>query len=103
MRIVEYTGIHKEVIDAVNLSLADGPLSNVRAIVLTAEEMKAFMKNMPFKGGVGKFYGDADVPALMHVEYQPNTDRVMAFYLNGVRIESEAPVYVPEPEPDPAP
>lgn len=103
MRIVELTGIHKQVVDAVNLALADGPLSNVRAIVLTAEEMAAFMKNMPFKGGVGKFYGDADVPALMHVEYQPSTNRVISFYLNGVRIESEAPPYVPDEEPDPVP
>jgi len=101
MRIVELTGIHKEVVDAVNLALADGPLSTVRAIVLTAEEMAAFMKNMPFTGGVGKFYGDADVPQLMHVEYQPQTNRVLSFFLNGVRIESEAPI--PAPEPDPVP
>jgi hypothetical protein len=85
MEINAYSGIVKQVIDAVNLAFAEGPLSVTSSIILTRAEMDEFMAKHPFKGGVGKFYGDADVPALMHIEHDGN-QKVVKFYLAGVEV-----------------
>lgn len=85
MEINSHTGVVKVVIDAVNAAFADGPLSTVSSIVLTREEMDEFIAKHPFKGGVGKFYGDADVPALMHIKHDGN-EKVTGFFLSGVEI-----------------
>lgn len=99
MEVVSHTGIVKEVIDAINLAVADGPLSPVRTIVLTREEMDAFIAAQPFKGGVGKYYGDGDVPSLMNVENASDGSSVLVFYLQGIRVEAPPPVTVIAPQP----
>lgn len=86
MQIVEHSGIVKEVIDAVNAAYADGPLSTVRTIVLTREEMDEFVTANPFEGGVGKYYGDGDIPSLMNVQNMNDGVTVTSFYLNGVLV-----------------
>lgn len=88
MRIVEYTGITKELIDAVNAAHADGPLSTVKTIILERAEMDEFIATNPFVGGVGKFYGDADVPALMDVTHANDGTSVTSFYLSGIRVQA---------------
>jgi hypothetical protein len=88
--------VFKQVIDAVNAAMSEGPLSTVKDIVLTREEMDEFMAANPFTGGVGKFYGDADVPALMHVQHANDGQSVTEFYLSGIRISA------PPPAPKPA-
>lgn len=85
MRIVEYSGITRDIIDAVNAAYADGPVATVKTIILEREEMDEFMKINPFVGGVGKFYGDADLPALMHVQHSNDGTSVTEFFLNGIR------------------
>jgi hypothetical protein len=91
MRIVEHDGIVKEVIDAINAAFADGPLSTVRTIILTQDEMDEFVKVSPFEGGVGKYYGDGDVPSLMNVQNRNDGVTVSAFYLQGILV-AVAPV-----------
>jgi hypothetical protein len=86
MRIIEYDGIVKQVIDAINAAYADGPLAVARTILLTKDEMDEFVKTSPFKGGVGKYYGDGDVPSLMHVQTRNDGTTVSEFYLQGVRV-----------------
>lgn len=86
MNVVEHDGIVAKVIDAINAAYAEGPLSIVRTIVLTADEMDEFVKTSPFKGGVGKYYGDGDVPSLMHVQTRNDGVTVSEFYLQGIRV-----------------
>lgn len=86
MQIVEYKGITRSLIDAVNAALADGPLSTVKTIILTRDEMNEFIAVNPFVGGVGKFYGDADVPALMDIKHANDGTSVTEFFLNGIRV-----------------
>ena len=86
MITVEHDGIVKQVIDAINAAYADGPLATVRTIVLTEAEMDEFVKTNPFEGGVGKYYGDGDVPSLMNVKNRNNGLTVSEFYLQGIRI-----------------
>lgn len=88
MDIVEHTGIVKQVIDAINAAVAEGPLSPIRTIVLTQAEMDEFIAKNPFEGGVGKYYGDGDVPSLMNVEVKNDGKSVSVFYLQGIRVES---------------
>lgn len=85
MQINAHAGIVKQVIDAVNLAYAEGPLSVTSSIILTRAEMDEFIAKHPFNGGVGKFYGDADVPALMHIQNDAN-EKVTSFYLQGVQV-----------------
>lgn len=100
MEVVNHTGIVKEVIDAINLAVADGPLSPVRTIVLTRAEMDEFIAKHSFNGGVGKYYGDGDVPSLMNVENASDGSSVLVFYLQGIRVEAPPPVpAVPDPQP----
>jgi len=91
MRIVEHTGIVKEIVDAINAAYADGPLSTVRTIVITQEEMDEFIRVNPFEGGVGKYYGDGDVPSLMNVKNRNDGKTVSEFYLQGILVAT-APV-----------
>lgn len=90
MEIVKHTGIVKQVIDAINAAVAEGPLSPIRTIVLTQAEMDEFIAKNPFEGGVGKYYGDGDVPSLMNVENRNDGKSVSVFYLQGVRVEAKA-------------
>lgn len=85
MEINNHTGIVQQVIDAINAAYLEGPLSTVSSIVLTRAEMDEFIAKHPFKGGVGKFYGDADVPALMHIQNDAN-EKVTSFFLQGVQV-----------------
>lgn len=85
MQINAHTGIVQQVIDAINAAYLEGPLPTVSSIVLTRAEMDEFIAKHPFKGGVGKFYGDADVPALMHIQHDGN-QKITAFYLQGVQV-----------------
>lgn len=87
MEVIRYTGIHKLVIDAVNSGAEDG-ISDIKVILLTRAEMDEFMATNPFVGGVGKFYGDADIPALMHIETANDQETVIGFYLNGVKVSA---------------
>lgn len=102
MQVVPHTGIVKEVIDAINLAVGEGPLCPIHTIVLTREEMDEFIARNPFKGGVGKYYGDGDVPSLMNVENSTDGQSVLVFYLSGVRVEALPPVLTQVPEPEPA-
>ncbi|AGS81945.1 hypothetical protein O152_gp061 [Pseudomonas phage PaBG] len=85
MEINNHTGIVQQVIDAINAAYLEGPLSTVSSIVLTRAEMDEFIAKHPFKGGVGKFYGDADVPALMHIQNDAN-EKITSFFLQGVQV-----------------
>lgn len=85
MEINNHTGVVQQVIDAINAAYLEGPLSTVSSIVLTRAEMDEFMAKHPFNGGVGKFYGDADVPALMHIQNDAN-EKVTSFFLQGVQV-----------------
>lgn len=88
MRIVEFTGITREVIDAINAAHKDGPMPTVKTIILERAEMDAFMATNPFVGGVGKFYGDEDVPSIAQVERSNDGISVTSFFLSGIRIQA---------------
>lgn len=89
MEVKEYSGIVRQVIDAVNSAYEDGELPTVSDIVLTGVEMDEFMANNPFTGDVGKFYGDEDVPSLRYIENMRNASGeivVSSFYIKGIRV-----------------
>jgi len=84
MEIIEYTGIVRSIIDAINTATADG-LSTVSLIKLTRAEMDEFVKHTPYIKNVGKYYGDADVPPMMHITNNAQ-GQITGFYLNGVEV-----------------
>lgn len=84
MEIIEYTGVVRTVIDAINAAVADG-LSTVSHIKLTRAEMDEFVKLAPYRQNVGKYYGDADVPPMMHITNDAQ-GKVTGFHLSGVQV-----------------
>lgn len=88
MEIVAHTGVVLNVIDAINAAFLEGPLATVKTIVLTRAEMDEFMENHNFKGGVGKMYGDADVPSLMHIKNAADGKTVIEFFLAGIKVQA---------------
>lgn len=83
MIVTEYSGIVREVVDAVNLAFSEGDASIVQHVELTRAEMDEFMANNPFVGNTGKFYGDDDRGSLLEV-LTNNNGKVSSFRLNGV-------------------
>lgn len=88
MEIVAHTGVVLNVIDAINAAFLEGPLATVKTIVLTRAEMDEFMANHNFKCGVGKMYGDADVPSLMHIKNAADGKTVIEFFLAGILVQA---------------
>ena len=88
MQVVEFKGITRQVIDAINTAHADGPMPTVKTIILTRLEMDEFMATNPFVGGIGKFYGDEDLPSIAQVERSNDGVSVTSFYLAGVRVQA---------------
>jgi hypothetical protein len=92
MEIVEYDGIVRQVIDAVNAAYEDGDVPTVSEIYLNDAEMDTFLLRNPFLGDIGKFYGDEDVMSIRNIVRYSGTaesdgvSAVASFYLNGIRI-----------------
>lgn len=92
VKVVEFTGVVREVIEAINLAYAHGWLvSVVASIELTQDEMDEFMSAQPFTGNVGKFYGDDDVGSLMDIVTNMQTGKVTSFWLRGVPVVVRTP------------
>lgn len=94
MVINQHTGIERQLIEAINAAYADGDLPTIKSIELTRAEMDEFIKNNPFTGNTGKFYGDDDKHSLLEIRtaYGDPKDglKVQSFVLRGIL------VYVPE-------
>lgn len=88
MNVIAHTGIVLQVIDAVNAAFLEGPLATTKIIVLTRAEMDEFMDQHTFTGGVGKMYGDADVPSLMHIKNAADGKTVLEFFLAGIKVQA---------------
>lgn len=89
MEVHEHTGAVAALIDAVNSAVSSGPLSTVKAIELTREEMDEVVASGIFDQNVGQHYGDADVPTMRNTQAirgAEGKDVVLSFFLCGVKV-----------------
>lgn len=89
MVVHDHTGAVASLIDAVNSAVSSGPLSTVKAIELTREEMDEVVASGIFDQNVGQHYGDADVPTMRNtqaIKGDGGKSVVLSFFLCGVKV-----------------